>query len=408
MDIFIARQPIFDRLNNVYAYELLYRTGEVNSFDQSVTDNVATSILLMNSHFNFGIEHLVGKSKAFINFDLHLIKADIPRLLNKDNVVIELLETIVPDRSFIRKIKELKALGYTIAIDDFVEGYEYEEVINICDIIKVDFFGNTEEQIKAICKKYKAQGKLMLAEKVETLEVYEWAKKIGFDLFQGYFFSKPAIVKSKGMHDNAIQYIKLIEELAAPEPDYKRISRIIEVDITLTYKLLKLVNSSYSLVTNIESITHALSILGIKSFEKWLSLATVQNLGSEKPSEIVKISMIRSHFLEAIALKSHLKKHASDLSLIGILSVIDVLLEKPMESIVLDLPLSDNIKRSLLLEDNTYSPILQIAFAYEKGDFHLLESPCSSINYDIKQLSKDYAHAVIWAEDLFKYMSEEL
>jgi len=404
MDIFIARQPIFDRSEKVIAYELLYRTNEKNFFDGSISSDIATSILLMNSYFSFGLENLIGEEKAFINFDHKLIETEIPRLLNKDLVVIELLEDIKPDRAFIDKIIALKKEGYIIALDDYVFGYKYNELTAIVDIIKVDFFENTSRQITLIAKKWKAMGKLLLAEKVETKDIYEWAIKLGFDYFQGYFFSKPAVIKGKKISDHAFQYIQLLEELNKEEPNNKVISKIIETDVTLSYKLLKLVNSSFSLSNQISSINHALAILGSSAFRKWLSLAMVQNLGSDKPSELIKTSMIRSALMGNIAEHTAYKAVSEELNLVGILSVLDALLDKPMEEIVLTLPLSDNIKNALLLEESPYLNFCLIILAYEKGEFSKLDELCATINYDTKRLPQAYYEAIKWADDLFAVM----
>lgn len=407
MDIFVARQPIFNRNQEVIAYELLYRDSEQNFFDGSVTSSIATSILLMNSYLNFGIEHLVGNYKAFVNFDKQLIMNDIPQLLNKEHVTIELLEDIVPDQSFIDKITHLKNIGYTLAIDDFVEDYKFTEVVKLCDIIKVEFLGATRASIQKICTTWKKEGKLLLAEKVETREEYEWARQIGFDYFQGFFFSKPTLVKSKGINDSATQYIKLMGEINSPVPDYKVISDLIEFDISLTYKLLKLVNSKFTAGNKVHSIRHSLSILGTDSLKKWLSLAMVQNHGASKGSAIVITSMVRSRLLGLIANHSSLKAHSQELSFIGILSVLNVILEKPMIELVEQLPVTDNIKNTLINEDTIYSPAYNLCLSYEKGDFKLLESYSNVINYDMNLLPTHYIEAVTWADNLYEFMHKD-
>lgn len=407
MEVFVARQPIFDVDNKVYAYELLYRQSEQNFFDQSVTSNVATSLLLMNSYYTFGIDKLVGDGKAFINFDKHLIDAEIPMLLDKERVVVELLEDIEPDKGFIREVKKLRTNGYTIAIDDYVEGYLYDELVELSHIIKVDFFENTNEQIESIVRRWKPRGKILLAEKVETQEVFEWAKKIGFDLFQGYYFSKPAMLRGKGMTDSTYQYIRIMEELSAKEPDYKRIAEVIETDVALTYKLLKLVNSNFTASKAITSIQHGLAILGIDAFEKWFSLAMVQNLAGSKPSELVKLSMLRGHFMEAVALNSQLKSYSNEMMLVGILSVIDALVERPIEDIVNELPLGEDIKAALLMKPGKYTKVYQMVLQIEKGDFELKDDCGREINLDCMEVPKYYYDSVKWADEIFEYMSQE-
>ena len=356
MDVFIARQPIFNNKKQVIAYELLYRDSYKNYFDGSISSDVATSTLLMNSYYSFGMDKLVGEGKAFINFDKALILNDVPNLLNSKSVVVELLEDIQPDKNFIEKIKTLRSAGYTIALDDYVEGYPYEELVNLSHIIKIDFMGNTKDQIEQICPVLLKKKKLLLAEKVETIEEFIWAKNLGFSLFQGYFFSKPTVIQSKSVGNNAFQYIRLMEELSKKEPNNKRIAEIIEVDVTLTYKILKLVNSNYSLVSNVTSITHALAIMGSNTFKKWLSLATVQNIGETKIPELVKTSLIRANFMEKLGNHFGFRSN-SEVPLIGILSVIDALLEKPMEELLESLPLSKEAKATLLNKESKYSPL---------------------------------------------------
>jgi len=404
MDVYVARQPIFDNRKNVIAYELLYRDGDKNFFDLSVASNVATSILLMNSYISFGIDNLVGDARAFINFEMNLIKHDIPLLLDRDKIVIELLEDIVPDKAFMDKIKMLKSKGYTIAMDDYVQGYAFDDLVELVDIIKVDFFGNTKEEIQQICMKWKIHGKLLLAEKVETNEVFQWAKRIGFDYYQGYFFSKPTMMKSKKIEDSSFRYFELLEELNQPEPDNKRIAKIIETDATLTYKLLKLVNSRFGLAANISSVQHALAILGVAAFQKWLSLAVMQNLSADKPSELLKVSLTRARFMEGIGEHSNLKRHTEELMLIGLLSVIDGMLEQPMEEILNTLPLSQIIKDTLNNKETSLLDAYKMVLDYERGLFVPAAQYCASINFACDQMARMYYDAIKWSEELFGLM----
>lgn len=408
MDVFVARQPIFDCNMEVFGYELLYRSSEENFFDRSIASNVATSILLMNSYFTFGINNLIGTKKAFINFDRNLVEAEIPHILDKKIVIIELLEDIVPDEILLNRIKNLKENNYIIALDDFVEKKDYDELILLCDIIKVDFLCNSKDEIKRICYKWKKRGKKLLAEKVETNEEFLWAKEIGFDLFQGYFFCKPMIVKSKKLETNPMQYIKIIEELSRKEPDYKIIANVIEKDVALTYKLLRLVNSKFSHDVNIDTIQHAISILGIIAMEKWISLIMVQDLGQEKPSELVKVALLRTKFGEQLALSSEFKKDAQKIMLIEILSVLDVILEKSMEEVVKMLPLSEEIKDTLLGKVTKYSDLYKLILHYERGEWDSIDEDIEKSQIDVNKLPQMYCNAVKWAEDLYNYMNSEM
>lgn len=407
MDIYVARQPIFNKDVNVIGYELLYRDSEKNFYNASVTSNVATAILLMNSYFHFGIDNLIGDKTAFINFDAHLIKAEIPQLLSTKNVVIEILEEIEPDAAIMEKFRKLRRDGYTIAIDDYIVDYPHQEVLPFCQIMKIDFRNNTLEEIEKILYKYKKQGKIFLAEKVETKEEYEWARDRGFDYFQGYFFSKPSMLKATELNVSSTQYIRLVEALYEKEPDYKKISKIIEIDVILTYKLLRIVNSNFSLGTQITSIHHALSILGIDAFTKWLSLAMVQNLGKASNTEVVKTAMIRSKMLERMAERSSILRGREDeISLLGILSVIDVLLQKPMKEVVNELPLSEDVRRTFLRQESIYLYPYELCLAYERGDFGHADKFTDIMDVHIREMAEDYIEAVKWSDELFGFMDE--
>ena len=407
MDIFVARQPIFNRQQDVIAYELLYRESERNAFSGNVASDVATSILLTNTYVNFGIDNLIGDQKAFVNFDKLLIMNDVPQLLNKDNVVIELLEDIVPDPAFMKKLEQLKEMGYTLAIDDVIQDYPHKELIEIADIIKVEFMGQPKEAIENICRLWKPRGKLLLAEKVETIEDFNWAKSMGFDFFQGYFFSKPILVSSKVTQGNKVSYLRLMNAMSTEEPDYKQISQLIEVDAGITYKLLKLVNSRFSKKNAIKTIQHALAMLGINAMKKWVSLAMMQQLSSDDSSEIMTSSMVRSTMLEAIAVHSSLKSRAEDVTLMGVLSMLNVVMKKPMEELLKDLPVAEDIKIALTGGQSPLTPAYKLCTAYEKGQFSSLDDLASSIGYDPNQLPRDYVNAIKWADDTYKELYEE-
>lgn len=398
MDIFLARQPIFNRNQEVVAYELLYREGETNAFTGNVAADTATSILLINAHLNMGLDKLVGPHQAFVNFHKELILNDVPLLLDKKKVVIEILEDIIPDQKFLNKIRQLKQTGYTIALDDVVEDYPYPEIMALSEIIKVEFLGVSKAQIQRIFYRWKPLGKTLLAEKVETREDFEWAKGLGFDLFQGYFFAKPSLVKSKGIKENASKYIQILTELNAEEPDYGHLTALVESDVSMTYKLLKLVNANFTKTSRIKSIRHGLSILGVHALRKWIALAMAQAMSSKETHELILTSMIRSHLLEEIVLNSSIRKHHHEITLIGIISIIDVLLEKPMTEILEDLPLTEEAKGTLLGEDTPFTPAYRLCLDYEHGDFSKLSQYAKLISYNEANLSRDYINAVKWAD----------
>lgn len=404
MFVYVARQPIFDASFEVIAYELLYRDSKANIYNQHLTDTVATSILLLNSYLSVGMNLLTDNKKGFINFGPQLIMEDIPELLSNERIIIELLESVVPDKALIKKLTHLKKAGYTIALDDYIYGYPYTEFIEIADIIKVDFIANNRNNIRKICTQLKPYNKILLAEKIETLEEFQWAKSLGFEFFQGFFFSKPIIIESKKLTGTTYNFMTILKELDQPLPDYKKISTIIETDVIMTFKILTLVNSSYALVDNVSSIQHAISILGIDAFTKWFTLATIHQLGNNKPHELVKLAMIRMKFLENVGEFSVFKQHVHPLRLIGLLSVIDALTGSSLDKVLQQLPLSKNIKDTLLGKETLYSTIYLLILNYEKGNFTQANALSTVINLDFTRFPDLYQDAIEWTDKLFDYL----
>jgi len=405
MDIYIARQPIFDRNYQVYGYELLYRDSFENAFNGGMSDNVATSLLLLNSYFTFGMDNLIGKTKAFINFDKHLIMHDVAELLDQRTVVVEILENVKPDQAFIDRLVKLKDKGYTLALDDYVFNYAHKEILDVVSLVKVDFMENSQEDIEALLVDLKSRGITLLAEKVESKEVFEWARDQGFDLFQGYYFEKPSVQRKKRLDENGLLYVRLMGELNVEEPDYKKLSNIILTDVGLTYKLLKVANANAKPVSPIRSITQALAVLGTKQFRKWLSLAMVQNMSNQETNELVKYALIRSALLQSIANHSGFKKHSEEVSLLGILSILDGVLQMDMSQALESLPIDQVLKDTLLDQETLYSPIMRLCYAYEKGNFEDVEEASRAIDYDINLLPDHYVKAISWAERTSRELS---
>ncbi|MBN2793993.1 MAG: EAL domain-containing protein [Clostridia bacterium] len=406
-NVYIARQPIFDAEYNVVAYELLYRDSLENVFKGNITDDVATSLLLVNSYFNFGIENLVSGTRAFVNFDKNLIMHGVPELVSHEKMTIEVLETVAPDPKFLKKLAHLNEAGYTIALDDFDINYPYEEMLEYIDLVKVDFRTNTKEDLALITHQLKLRNIKLLAEKVETKEEFQWAKDHGYDYFQGYYFAKPSVETSKSMSDMGLNYVRLMQELNEPEPDFKKMSNIIMVDVSLTYKLLKLANANMKPFNEIKSIQQGLAILGVKNFKRWLTMAMMGSMINQETNEVYKYALIRSSLLSSIARNSFLKNAEDELSLLGTLSVLDVILEMRMEDILENLPLAKNLKDTLLGKNTEFTDALKLSLAYEKAEFDDVESSASRIGYDWKSLPEHYVSAISWAEKTYRSMHEK-
>ncbi|MGO1651314.1 EAL and HDOD domain-containing protein, partial [Senegalia sp. (in: firmicutes)] len=366
--MFIARQPIFNKSLKVYGYELLYRENSDSKIFDSIDSTKATASVL-GGLFENGIDDIVGDKKAFINFDYDFLMSDVLELIDPNILVIEVLEEIKADEKIIDRLKYLKNKGYEIALDDFVEKYNDYPLIPLTDIIKYDILATPLNTIKNEVKVALYENKILLAEKVETKEEFLQAKEMGFKLFQGYFFSKPSVIsESNNKKTIKTQYIKIISELKKDEPSYQKIAEIIEIDINLSYRLLRITKRRES-KNDFESIKKALLYMGLKEIERWINILMMQDLTIKKPKELMKTSLVRSKFCEFIAENSKYKKRKFEASMMGLMSTIDALLDKPMEDAISEISLSEDIKNALVDCKGSLSYIYNLMFSYEKGDW---------------------------------------
>jgi c-di-GMP-related signal transduction protein len=367
MDIFIARQPIFDRNMNVYGYELLYRHNCTNSFN-GMDDDLATAALIYNTFLVVGIDHLTDGTKAFINFSKELLGSEVPYLLPTENVVIEVLEREQVTQATIDACCKLRDAGYVLALDDFIVDDNNASLLSSANIIKIEY-EFIQENLKLI---ENCRGKaLLLAEKIETREDYQKAVDMGFDLFQGYFFSKPVILNSKDIVPLNLNLIRIIDELNSQEPSYTVIADIIESDLGISIKLLKMANSVYrGTRTKIKSIKHTLSLWGVKEIYQWISLMLLKEVQNIENAELIKQAFIRGRLMALIGAELRKDTPDSDYFFTGMFSTIDTLLNKPMDQVLKDLPLSGGVKCALLGDDNELRQSLNCILYYENADWN--------------------------------------
>jgi len=370
MQIFLARQPIFDKNRNVFAYELLFRSGSENYYSHDDGDH-ATSKVLSNSFFSIGLESVTRGKKAFINFTTNLLLNEVATIFPPDQMAVEILEDVRPDAAVVAKCRELKELGYQIVLDDFVFRPELAELIELADIIKVDFIETTGYERRRVMRQVNRRDVSFLAEKVETHEDYKEAVKLGYEYFQGYFFAKPDIISSTDLPSCDLNYLRVLQHINKPTLDFDQLEKIFRQDVSLSYKLLRFINSAYfGLPNQIKSIRHALNMIGLKQARKWLSLIALSSLGKDKSDELVHMSLVRANLCERIAPLLNYEKEASELFMMGLFSLIDAFLDRPMEEILEKMPLSTDIKNALLGESSRYLPVYKLVLAYEKGEWN--------------------------------------
>lgn len=367
MDIFLARQPIFDDQQQVFGYELLYRSGVRNYYD-GVNGDHATSTVLDNSFFSIGLDTITGGKRAFVNFTDNLLLNEIPTIFPSDQIAIEILETVEPSREIVERCRHLKEQGYLLALDDFVYRPEMAPLMEIADIIKIDVQNSevTLDELKAELPG--TDSVAFLAERIETYDEFRKARESGYRYFQGFFFARPDIISGRKLPAHKLNYLRILQELSSSDLDFDALERIFKQDVSLSYKLLRYINSAYfGLPRKIRSIRHALSLIGLNEARKWLSLIALSSLGKEKSEELVRFVLARANMCELVAPLFDLAEQADELFLLGLFSLLDAFLDKSMPEALADLCLSAEIEAALLGEESPYQVILKAIQAYERG-----------------------------------------
>ena len=397
MDVFIARQPIFDRKREVYGYELLFRSGLANYFDHFDADKAASQMIGDSAIF-FGISNLTRGKRAFINLTRDSLVKDYSSLLPRDIVVLELLESIEPDEEVLAICRKLKRKGYLLALDDFVYAPSYDPLLKLIDIIKVDWMNSSPRTRLDLFERLAPQGKTFLAEKLETQEDYRDAFDIGYHLFQGYFFSKPVVLQKKDVAGNKLSMLRVLEQIHQPGLDFSNLDSCIRQDLTLSYKLLRYINSAFfGLHTEIRSIKHALVLLGEGEIRKWATLVSLATMGEDKPFELTLNATIRAKMCEMIAIELKLE-NPSDHFLMGLFSVIDAILDRNLVEVLQDLPLTREVKSALLrVGQNPYRHVYEMVLAYEHANWRALTKWAQKAGFDEMRISDIYMEAVDWA-----------
>lgn len=402
MDVFVGRQPILDVNGKLVAYEILFRDGE-NNFSASINDDVfATSNVIANTLFNLGIGKVLGGKKGFINFnDKMFMNEEIISNLPKDEIVIEILETVELNDTIVKRAKELKERGYTVALDDFTmlkdgcaDLFKYIEIIKV-DIIDV---GNNLENITKDLKDKFPKIKL-LAEKVENAKEFEICKNLGYSYFQGYYFSKPVVIKGKKLSQNQYTLLNLIS-LLNKNADINEIVNEFKNSPKLSYQLLNLLNSSmFSFRVEIQSIRQAIVMLGNDSLKKWVSfllyLEDGKNICEDNPiSQLVLTRARTMELLESYRQGSN-KKSCERAFTVGLLSLVDVVLCIPKEEIFDSLILSEEIKVAILHKEGHLGKLLQVIEFTEKEDFKDLNLLLKDLTISLRDLGKSQREVIL-------------
>ncbi len=402
MDLYIARQPIFDRNLEVFGYELLYRNSRENRYVAADADEASSSVII-NAFTVLGLENLTGGKRAFVNFTDRLLKERVATLFPKELLVVEVLEDVVPDREIQEACTDFKSKGYLVALDDFINRPELKPLIDLADIIKVDFTLLGERERQSVVRVLSNGRIRFLAEKVETLEEFEKAKAWGYSLFQGYFFAKPVIHPVGEIPPMRISQLRLLEALNRDDVEFGMVTDIVSQDVSLSYKLLRLINSpAIGRPVRIDSIRQALVMLGLRELKKWLSLIVLRGIASHKPDELVRSSLIRAKLLESIGADSRMPNAKEEMFLLGLFSQLDVMMDRPLSELLSGLSVSDAIKNGLLRGEGMYGVFFELVCHFERGEWNEVTRICTMLGQNPDRLTPVWCKAVAWCTDVLE------
>lgn len=407
MYTFAASQPIFNKKRHTVGYELLFRDGERNAFPQNVNEDRATYRLITENFITLGRNTNNHSSRCFINFPYKSLIQQLPLSLPKEKIVVEVLESCEPNDELYSAIRDLSRQGYVIALDDFLCTKEWERFIPYVHIIKLDIrqmgIGKACSYVQQ--QKQKGVKTAFLAEKVESHNEFDLALKSGFKYFQGYFFSKPNIIRKKHVSPEQLIVIELFTEVCRPEVNFNRIEGIFGKNASLSYKLLRFVNStSDQLKWPITSLQQALVYLGEDKLKTFVSLIAASYMTSRKTDELNILSMQRARFCQLMSDYSLFRPHKHQAFIIGMFSLLDAMFDNSLDILLEALPLSNVVKSALLKREGSLGQLLMLHENYEHSDWQKFQLQCNKLGLHVKEVCKAAIEAQTWSRNIFRVM----
>jgi c-di-GMP-related signal transduction protein len=392
---YVARQPIVDGEEKVFGYELLFRDGLENAFSGD-TDEASRATL--DRSLLMGLDILCDGRRAFVNCTRDTLIKGLVTLLPSNITVVEILETVPADPDVVAACRSLKEAGYMIALDDYVANDRRAALTELADIIKVEMQLTTEAERLTLIKTLGGRSR-MLAEKIETQAEFVRARDHGFVYFQGYFFRRPEMMNTRDLPANRMNYLRMLQEVSRPELNLPRLERLIKSEASVCYRLLRYLNSAmFEFQSEIHSVRHALSILGERDVRRWVRLVAAVGAGQDKPSDLVLSALVRGQFGELLA--PRVQHGESDLFLLGLLSLIDAMLEMSMAEVLEKIPLDQATKAVLLGQPSMLRPVFQLMLAHESGEWEASAELSRSLQMDPEEVAGLYWQAQQWAREV--------
>ncbi|MGA7559067.1 MAG: HDOD domain-containing protein [Terriglobales bacterium] len=391
---FVARQPIFDRAQRVFGYELLFRNGVENYFNAdpelAARSTLDTSLLL-------GMSTLCDNRLAFVNCTREVLLKDLITLLPPNQTVAEILETVEPGDRVIAACKRLKSFGYRIALDDFAANDPRIPLCEFADIIKVDIRATAPAERAGMMRRFGSAKCKMLAEKVETPLEFQQTRDMGFAYFQGYFFCRPELVMGREVPASRLHYMRLLEMVSRRELDMRELETMLKQEASISYRLLRYLNSPvFGFALEIKSIRHAIAVLGERELRRWIRLVVTVGAAEQACSELVLMGLARGRFCELL---SDRIGSNSDLFLMGLLSIMDAIFEVSMDVLLKQLPVEHETKAALLGQISSLRPIYQLMLAQESGEWERSSELAKQLHLKDEEVASTWFQALQWAQE---------
>ncbi len=395
---YIARQPILDREQNTYGYELLFRSGPENFFlcndaDRATCNTIDFSLL-------FGSSALTGRHPGFINCTRNVLLDDVITLLPRDRVVIEVLEDVVADEHTIAACDRLRRAGYVIALDDYVPTPDTLRLLPFADMVKVDFLATDSARQAAIATDMRRRGIKLLAEKVETVDHFQFAMRLGYHYFQGYFFCKPQTITMIDIPCSKLTYVNVLNIASRDVYEVEELERAILQEPSLCYRLLRYLNSAAFGLFPVRSIRHALSLLGRREVRKWVSIVVAISVAYDRPAELILCALSRARCCETLATLTGEDTHGA--FMVGLLSLMDAILDRPMEMLISQLPLAIECKEALRGGRSGLGRLLHFAISCERGTWNEIGAMAAESTMSEEAIVDSYREACRWSNDIIR------
>ncbi|MCZ2152399.1 MAG: EAL domain-containing protein [Bryobacterales bacterium] len=402
---YLARQPIFDTSLQVLGYELLYR-GDTEPGASFTDATIATLSVIANTFFTLGRESVGGSKMLFLNVGSEILLDERVTLLPSHQLALEILETVAFDEELLEHCASLRDAGFSLALDDIVSASQLEPFRHTVDFAKVDFLNLDRSQRAEVCDAAHRWRVPVIAEKVETYEDFRQAKDLGCQFFQGYFFAKPNVLRTRRMKGSRAHHLMILSEASAVEMDFERIEDLMRQDLSLSWLFFRFLNSArFSWSSEIRSLRHAFALMGTENLRKWILLAVIPFLASSKPHELVVESLQRARFCELLAESSRLYSRAADLFLVGLFSVLDAVLDQPLPEILHTLDLPPDVRNVLLFDPAANAWMRDTALLarnYASLDAKELSQFCSNLELAPNEVARHYLDANVFARRVFQ------